>query len=455
MLNTINTVIKGSKMKCRYLSTSAAQLLKRAQFDVKQFVNQLPQHAESIQARQLTNGNDLLHQLSQVPFQEQHARALDSEIARIQTQRKATEREIRVDRSKLKQLQGELVDLKSSFQNVSTELRNTQNQIYETCASLPNLIHPDVPLTEPEVVKWINGLPHYTADPSRDHHDILVSKNLVDFKAAATVSGNSWYYLLNDGALLEQALVSYATKRAREHGFSMCNPPSIAKNEVIEACGFRPRDMNNEQQIYNIEGSHLGLTATAEIALAGMQIDTVLDLSSGTKKMCGVSRSYRAEAGARGRDTRGLYRVHEFTKVELFCWALPERSEDVLQELLDFQIKLVSELGLTAKVLNMPANDLGAPAFRKYDIEAWMPGRGSFGEITSTSNCTDFQSRRMGTKYKDKVTGKSKYVHTLNGTAVAVPRVIVAIVENFYDPDTNLITVPEPLVPYMDGKRFI
>ncbi|CEP63723.1 putative serine--tRNA ligase DIA4 LALA0_S09e01046g [Lachancea lanzarotensis] len=441
-------------MKCRYLTTSAVRFLKPARFDIKQFVSQLPLYAESVKARQLTNGNELLQQLSQLPLQEQQAKTLDSEVARIQTQRKSIESEIKADKSKLKQLRGELADLKSSFQSVTTELKKIQDEIYETCVSLPNLVHPDVPLREPDLVKWINQLPQYVPDPMRDHHDIMVRKNLVDFKAAATVSGNSWYYLLNDGALLEQALVSYATKRAREHGFSMCNPPSIAKNEVIEACGFRPRDMNNEQQIYNIEGSNLGLTATAEIALAGMQIDTVLDLSDGTKKMCGLSRSYRAEAGARGRDTRGLYRVHEFTKVELFCWALPGRSEDVLQELLDFQVKLVSELGLTAKVLNMPANDLGAPAFRKYDIEAWMPGRGSFGEITSTSNCTDFQSRRMGTKFKDETTGKPKFLHTLNGTAIAVPRVIVAIVENFYDPSTNLIAVPDPLIPYMDGKRF-
>lgn len=251
------------------------------------------------------------------------------------------------------------------------------------------------------------------------------------------------------------ALTLYATKKAREHGFAMCIPPSVAKNEVIDACGFRPRDMNNEQQIYHVADTTWGLTATAEIALAGMGINTTMDLSPGPKKVCGISRSYRAEAGARGKDTRGLYRVHEFTKVELFCWSTPDQSEQVLEDLRRFQIELVSELGLSAKVLNMPANDLGAPAFQKYDIEAWMPGRGSFGEITSTSNCTDFQSRRMNTKFKDPSTGKASYVHTLNGTALAVPRVIIALVENFYDPKSDSIAIPEPLIPYMDGKESI
>ncbi|SCV05618.1 LANO_0H11452g1_1 [Lachancea nothofagi CBS 11611] len=442
-------------MRVRYLSTSAFRQLKKAQFDVKSILNRLPLHADSIKARQLTSSDQLVKELENLPVQELEARRLDTQIAKTQTERKAIEREIKLDKSKIKELQHKLVELKTSFQTVTSDLKTIKDQIHETCLSLPNLVHQDVPLTNAQEIQEIHPLRDYPVDLSRDHHDIMVRKNLVDFKSASTLTGNSWYYLINDGALLEQALVSYATKRARNHGFSMCNPPSIAKNEVIDACGFRPRDMNNEQQIYHITDTNLGLTATAEIALAGLGIDTVMDLSKGAKKLCGVSRSYRAEAGARGKDTRGLYRVHEFTKVELFCWAVPDQSDQILQELLDFQIDLVADLGLSAKVLNMPANDLGAPAFRKYDIEAWMPGRGSFGEITSASNCTDFQSRRMGTKYKDSTTGKASYVHTLNGTAIAVPRVIVAIVENFYDPSTGLIKIPEPLVSYMDGKSYI
>ncbi|SCU94251.1 LADA_0G07470g1_1 [Lachancea dasiensis] len=442
-------------MVARYLSTSAVRPLRRAQFDVKAIVSQVSQHAEAIHARQLVSGGQLIAQLNALPLQNQEAKHLDTQIAGVQTRRKAIERQIKQDKTHMHQLKGELVDLKNAFKRLNLDLTSVRDSIHETCLSLPNLVGKDVPLTAPQEVCSINPMPKYVADPQRDHHDIMVRKNLVDFKSAATVSGNSWYYLVNDGALLEQALVSYATKRARQHGFSMCHPPSIAKNEVIDACGFRPRDMNNEQQIYHLAEGELGLTATAEISLAGMQIDSVLELPRGVKKLCGVSRSYRAEAGARGKDTRGLYRVHEFTKVELFCWAHPDESGQVLQDLLELQMKLVSELGLSAKVLNMPANDLGAPAFRKYDIEAWMPGRGAFGEITSASNCTDFQSRRMGTRFRDPATGKTAFVHTLNGTAMAVPRIMVAIVENFYDPATGMVKIPEPLVPYMDDKTHI
>lgn len=180
----------------------------------------------------------------------------------------------------------------------------------------------------------------------------------------------------------------------------------------------------------------------------------VIDLSNGPKKLVGLSRCYRAEAGASGKDTKGLYRVHEFTKLELFCWSKPEESEKLLESLKDFQIDIITSLGLTAKVLNMPANDLGASAYKKYDIEAWMPGRGTFGEVTSTSNCLDFQSRRMDTKFKRQVNEKLEYVHTLNGTAMAVPRILLALVENFYDPKTQMIVIPECLRPHMQNKEY-
>lgn len=167
----------------------------------------------------------------------------------------------------------------------------------------------------------------------------------------------------------------------------------------------------------------------------------------------GVSRSYRAEAGANGKDTTGLYRVHEFTKVELFHFTTPDKSGDELEELRDFQTSIIKDLGLKARFLNMPTTDLGSPAVKKYDCEAWMPGRGSWGELTSCSNCTDYQSRRLGIRYKSKE--GNFYVHTLNGTAMAVPRVLVALIEQNYDPGTDTIVIPEVLRPYMDGKSAI
>ncbi|SCW02746.1 LAFE_0F13366g1_1 [Lachancea fermentati] len=442
-------------MRARLLSTSAIKLLKAPKLDVKNITSQLPSYLQSIKSRGLVAAQELIDQLQALPEHQTHLRAIDGQISKIQTRRNAIEREIKLDKSRMPALRDELVDLKSQFQSASQDHKKIQQQVQDTCLSLPNLIHASVPATEPEIVEWIHPRETYVAESKRDHHTIMVRKKMVDFQSASTVTGNSWYYLINEGAELELALVSYATNKAKEHGFLLCIPPSIAKNEIIDACGFRPRDMNNEQQIYHLQDTDLGLTATAEISLAGLGIQKELDLSKGPKKMCGISRSYRAEAGARGKDTRGLYRVHEFTKVELFCWSVPEESDRILEELRGLQVEIINELGLSAKVLNMPANDLGAPAYKKYDIEAWMPGRGSFGEVTSSSNCTDYQSRRMNTKFKNISTGKSEYVHTLNGTAMAIPRIILALVENFHDANTDQIAIPKALQPYMGGRKFI
>lgn len=430
-------------------------VLKRPQFNVKSIINSIDLYRDSVSKRQLRCSSELLERLNQLPQSYQDIKDLNHKLAVIQRDRKSVETLIRKDKSSIATLASEIKRFKEQYQDVTNQLSKIDSELNELCGSLPNLVAPDVPLDEPEIVEWINPKESYESDLGRDHVDILLKKSLVDFQTASNVSGTSWYYLLNEGAELEEALVSFAMQRAKEAGFKPCIPPSIVRNEVIDSCGFRPRDMNNEQQIYHIEGTPMGLTATAEIALAGLGINKVVDLTEGPRQLVGVSRSYRAEAGARGKDTKGLYRVHEFTKVELFCWSKPGESPDVLEKLKDLQINIISSLGLSAKVLNMPANDLGAPAFKKYDIEAWMPGRGSFGEVSSSSNCLDFQSRRLNTKYKDPITGKLEYVHTLNGTAMAVPRILLAVVENNYDPATGTITIPEALRKFMGGRTCI
>ncbi|QLL30805.1 hypothetical protein HG536_0A06200 [Torulaspora globosa] len=438
--------------------SSAALLhgvLRRPQYNVKSVLKSIDKYQDAIAKRQLKSGSDLAQKLAQLPLSCETIKGLNQRLATIQKERKAVEALIKKDKSNIATLSSEIKRFKEQHRQVADQLEVAEFELNDLCGSLPNLVSPTTPLSEPQIVQWINPKESYKPDPGRDHVSIMLKKSMVDFQTAANVSGTSWFYLLNEGAELEQALVSYALRRAKEAGFQMCIPPSIVRNEVIDSCGFRPRDMNNEQQIYHIGGSSLGLTATAEIALAGLGINKVIDLSNGPRRLVGVSRSYRAEAGARGKDTKGLYRVHEFTKVELFCWSRPEESDELLENLKDLQMDIVSSLGISAKVLNMPANDLGAPAFKKYDIEAWMPGRGSFGEISSSSNCLDFQSRRLNTKYKDQTTSKLEYVHTLNGTAMAVPRVILALVENNYDPSTGTVAIPEPLRDFMGGKTFI
>ncbi|QLQ78368.1 hypothetical protein HG537_0A06150 [Torulaspora globosa] len=430
-------------------------ILKRPQYDVKSILNRIDKYQDAIAKRQLKSGSDLAQKLAKLPLVCETIKGLNQRLASIQKERKAVETLIKKDKSNIAALSSEIKRFKEQHRQIVDQLENAEFELNDLCGSLPNLVSATTPLSEPQIVQWINPKESYKPDPERDHVSIMLKKSMVDFQTAATVSGTSWFYLLNEGAELEQALVSYALRRAREAGFQMCIPPSIVRNEVIDSCGFRPRDMNNEQQIYHIDGTSMGLTATAEIALAGLGINQVMDLSNGPRRLVGVSRSYRAEAGARGKDTKGLYRVHEFTKVELFCWSRPDQSDELLEKLKGLQIDIVSSLGISAKVLNMPANDLGAPAFKKYDIEAWMPGRGSFGEISSSSNCLDFQTRRLNTKYKGQTTNKLEYAHTLNGTAMAVPRVILALIENNYNPATRTITIPEPLRDFMGGKTCI
>lgn len=433
------------------------QIIGKPKFDVKKVLENIPQYEHSIRSRELVTQEELLTKLHNLSDQTNEIKSLNKDINEIQQVRKSLESQIKTNRDKLDEILPTIKSLKDQFQDKTELLKNVSNSVDDTLSSLPNLLNPIAPLNgTPEVVHWINKPDvEPQADEERTHVEIMKKKNMIDLQSASNTTGTSSYYLLNEGAHLELALISYAVDTARRHGFEFVIPPSLARLGVIDACGFRPRDMNGEKQIYAIEGQDTGLVATAEITLAALGFNNTMDLKdNGVKKVVGLSRCYRAEAGARGKDTKGLYRVHEFSKVELFCWSKPELSDDVLQSLKDFQIELFTNLGLYAKVINMPSNDLGNPAYNKYDIEAWMPGRGSFGEISSTSNCTDYQSRRLNTRWKNE-NGHLNFVHTINGTAMAVPRVIVALVENNYNKDTNKIKIPLPLVPYMGGKEYI
>ncbi|KAL6946554.1 hypothetical protein ACO0RG_000707 [Hanseniaspora osmophila] len=465
--------------------------LKKPVFDIKSVIGNINGYKQSIHSRQLLNHDELALGLENLPLLFQSWKDYHQQLAEIQVQRKAIEKQLtlgkKFEQNAAKNSTGQSIDknklknLKLQSQNVTELINNAQDKMNDICDSLPNLVHHSCPAVAPVTTDWINPLhdvskdnqqESYVADPRKDHISILTQKGLVDFSAAASVSGTSFYYLFDEAAQLEQALIQYAVQRARAHGFRFTLPPSIARMDVIHSCGFRPRDdvaSGEENQIYHLSNTDKGLIATAEITLAGLNANKVFHESAKTRpslplKLCGLSKSFRKEAGARGKDTKGLYRVHEFSKVELFIWCRPEESETHLLSLKNFQMDMIKELGLTAKVMNMPANDLGAPAFQKYDIECWMPGRGSFGETSSTSNCTDFQSRRMNTRFISHVSDghdakpnkqnkvQTQFVHTLNGTAMAIPRIIMAIVENFYNPQTKMVAIPKPLQPFMNNK---
>ena len=234
-----------------------------------------------------------------------------------------------------------------------------------------------------------------------------------------------------------------------EREFTPVITPDLARTEILQGVGFIPR--GPETQIYSIADSDLNLIATAEITLGGMYADTVLTREQLPIRMCGLSHCYRTEAGAAGRASRGLYRVHQFTKVEMFAFTHPDDSEKTLDEFCSLECEIFDTLGIPFRVVDTATGDLGGPAYRKFDLEAWMPGRGdggAFGEVTSTSNCTDYQARRLGIRYKNKGEKGTHFVHTLNGTAVAISRALIAILENYQQADGSVL-IPEALRQYV------
>ena len=378
----------------------------------------------------------------------------------------------------------EAKSMKTELSRIETKETELQEEIEGLAQDLPNLSSTHTPVGgDATLVHYIGE--HPDPDPSkpmrtwRSHVDIGQQLGILDFAGASQTSGWGWYFLVGDGAMLEQALVQYALSVARKKGWKVVAPPSLVYSHIASACGFQPRDQNGEQQVYAIEQSEkdkakpqLALAGTAEIPLAGMKANTILAESELPLKTVGVSRCYRAEAGARGADTKGLYRVHEFTKVEMFAWTAPDQtgedhftaadvssSETVFEEMLNMQHEILSALGLHCRILEMPTTDLGASAIRKRDIEAFFPSRRSiddgWGEVTSTSMCTDYQSRRLHTRLRTANANKLEFPFTLNGTALAVPRVLAAILENHWDEKSATVRIPAVLQPFMEGQTMI
>jgi seryl-tRNA synthetase len=405
---------------------------------------------------------------------------------------------------KLEELRSEAQRLKDESHAMTARKTTCVEEINRLALSLPNLSSPETPVgDDPRLVKYLNFDPQRpppwacqssTELQTRSHISIGTELKLLDFASSATTTGWGWYFLINEGAMLEQALVQYGLSVARRRGWKAVAPPSIVYSYIAEACGFQPRDQHNEQQIWSIEQSERdrhtkpprSLTGTAEIPLAAMYAGRDIDAAELPVKLVGASRCYRAEAGSRGVDTKGLYRVHEFTKVELFGWAdnLPSTAGDtptstfsdtLFAELLDIQTEILTALHLPCRVLEMPSTDLGASASRKRDIEALFPSRlrpststsdtttslgvegleSAWGEVTSASICTDYQSRRLATRVRGGAARESRFPHTVNGTAMAVPRVLAAILENGWDAERSVVVIPEVLRPWMDGMETI
>ncbi len=339
--------------------------------------------------------------------------------------------------------------LKEEIAVAEKEVAEVEAALDEAGRQIPNMAHPDAPVgkvdSENLEVKIVGTPRKFDFEP-KDHVQLGQALDLIDFDEATKVSGPKFYYLKNEAVFLEQALVLYALNILRKHGFTPFITPDVARAEILQGIGFNPR--GNESNVYCIEEEGTCLVATAEITLGGYHSDEILDKSKLPLMYCGLSHCFRREAGAAGQFSKGLYRVHQFTKLEMFVYCLPEQSDELHEKLRLIEEEIFEGLGIPFRVVDTCTGDLGAPAYRKWDLEAWMPGRngGEWGEVTSTSNCTDFQARRLNVRYKDD-DGKNKYVHMLNGTAVAVSRAMVAILENYQNADGS-ITVPPALVPF-------
>jgi len=338
------------------------------------------------------------------------------------------------------------------------EVDRLEAEVLAIQRTVPNLAHPDAPRGADEHANRELGRGKYSVRsvdfPIKDHLDFAIEKGWLDFEGGARTTGQGFYFICGDLVLLDLAIQQLAIEQLVARGFRPSITPDLARDEILEGIGFMPR--GPETQVYAIENSDLCLIGTSEITLGGWYAGQVLEAENLPLKLCGISRCYRTEAGAAGRASRGLYRVHQFTKVEMFVFCLPQQSEQLHDELRTIECELFDLLEIPYRVVDTATGDLGAPAYRKFDLEAWMPGRGEsgeWGEVTSTSNCTDYQARRLNVRYKEKDKKGTHFVHTLNGTAFALSRALIAVLENHQQSDGSVV-IPAALQPYLRRDRI-
>jgi seryl-tRNA synthetase len=343
--------------------------------------------------------------------------------------------------------------MKERIPEKERELAGVEGRLREEMVGIPNMTHPDAPIGKDdsenvEIRRW-GDIPEFGFEP-KDHVELGESLGIIDFDAGAKTTGSKFYFLRGDAVLLELGLVRYAMDMLIERGYEPTITPDLARDEALVGTGFSPR--GPETQIYSVQDSDLSLIATAEIPLAGQLADEIVDEERLPLRFAGLSHCFRTEAGSHGRASRGLYRVHQFTKVEMFAFSTPEGSEAIHDEMVEIEESIFQGLGLPYRVVDICTGDLGGAAYRKYDLEAWMPGRDAFGEVTSTSNTTDYQARRLAIRYRPDG-GRPRLLHTLNGTALAISRALIALLE-VYQREDGSIRLPEALVPYV-GKKAI
>lgn len=339
--------------------------------------------------------------------------------------------------------------VKEELVSLEDGLTKVENECKVALKSIPNIIFDDVPLGGEECSVEVKSWGGQKKE-GVDHLDYAVSRGWVDFERGAKVAGAKFYYLKNGLALLENALIQFGIKKVIEHGFNLMMVPDLVSSKILEGTGFNPRTSEQSDEYY-VEGEDLALIATAEIPLTGYHMDEIIDEKDLPLLYAGLSACFRKEAGSAGKHTRGLFRVHQFNKLEMYVFCLPEKSKEMHEMILGVEEEIWQELGIPYRVINIAAGDLGAPAVKKYDIEYWSPVDQTYRELTSCSNCTDFQARNLNIRVR-REDGTVEVLHTLNGTAVSLARTMVAVIENYAEKDGKL-KVPEVLKPYLNNRE--
>lgn len=342
-------------------------------------------------------------------------------------------------------------EIKAKLAAVEPELDEIETKLNNILKRVPNIIFDDVPLGGEECSIEVSNWGEKKTE-GVDHLDYATSRGWVDFERGAKVAGAKFYYLKNGLALLENALLQFGLKKVLEHGFTYMTVPDMVSSKVLEGCGFNPRSSEQSDE-YFIEGEDLAMIATAEMPLTGYYMNEIIDEKDLPICLAGYSACFRKEAGTYGKYTRGLFRVHQFNKLEMYVFCLPEQSQAVHEKIREIEEEIWQELGIPYRIINIAAGDLGAPAAKKYDIEYWSPVNQKYQELTSCSNCTDFQARSLNIRVR-REDGNVEVLHTLNGTAIALARTMVALIENYAEKDGKL-KVPEVLRPYLNGATEI
>ncbi|HEU4739076.1 MAG TPA: serine--tRNA ligase [Solirubrobacterales bacterium] len=385
-------------------------------------------------------------------------RELLPEVENAQAERKTLSKQIGErkqagEEAEAEQLMATVQGLKGTIESGKEELEVVDAKLGELALSLPNIPDPDAPegMTEEDavVIREVGERPSFGFEP-KDHLELGTELDLIDMEAGAKLSGSRFAYLKGDLVLLELALVRFVIELVRAEGHEPVVPPVLVREEALEGTGFLPGDRD---QIYEIPKDELFLTGTSEVALAGLHADQILDASALPLRYCAFSTCFRREAGAAGRDTRGIFRVHQFDKVEMFSFVEPDAGREEHERLLAIEERILTELEIPYRVVNVAVGDLGDPAAKKYDCEAWIPSQERYRELTSCSNTTDYQARRLGARYRPAEGEAPQVLHTLNGTACAVGRTILALMENRQESDGSF-TLPNTLHPYGSPERI-